>query len=73
METSVAIGENTVDVYLSLSLKGEPLTVPGDLFKESPEIEDFYTHIVKAGEDNIRRSLEDGINGRLVSVNSRDF
>jgi signal transduction histidine kinase len=73
LETILELDGNVIDVYLSLSLKGEPLSIPGDLFKESPEVLNEYKTVLHSRKDNIRKTFEEGIYGKLLSVNSVIF
>lgn len=55
-------------VYLSLSIKGEPLTIPGDLFEESQENVELYKQILHDGNDYISKHLIEGIYGNCISA-----
>lgn len=65
---TLKINDLDVNAYLSLSIKGEPLTLPGDLFEETPETINLYKKIMKEGKDHISKRLTEGIYGNYISA-----
>lgn len=62
------INGHDFNVYLSLSIKGEPLTIPGDLFEETLESIKLYKKILHSGNDHISKRLTEGIYGNYISA-----
>ena len=65
---TLRIGEQEFDAYLSLSIKGEALTVPGDLFEETSENIELYKKILHDGTDYISKNLTEGIYGSCITA-----
>ena len=70
LEKLIKIDDKEIDAYFTLSLKDEPLSIPGDLFKETSEGEKEYIKIMESGRDYLKNKLDNGIYGQSLSVNA---
>lgn len=64
----VEVNDLKIDAYLSLSLQGEALTIPGDYFEETPENIQLYKQILGEGKDYVSFNLTESIYGRFVTA-----
>jgi len=67
-ESTLKINNSSLDLYSSITLKGETYAAPGELMKETPENIAHYKEILKSGNDYIDSTFMESTFGKCISA-----